>query len=285
MEGIRTISIIGLGLIGGSLAMALKKAGIGEKIIGIGRQESRLQEAMRLGIVDKMTTDLFFGVKNADLVVLATPISAILSLANDMLPYLRRGTIVTDVGSTKAEIVQRLTLFLADVGVHFVGSHPMAGSDESGLAAAKEDLFKNAVCVLTPIEETSQEALSRVKSIWLEIGCQVAELNPELHDRLVSASSHLPHLAASCLIDLASQYDQKITYLIASGFRDTTRIAGGHPVIWKDIFLTNKTYLLEAISKFKMSLEKWQELIQRDNQNGLIHELENINLLKQRLRG
>lgn len=285
MEKIKTISIIGLGLIGGSLAMALKKDSVVERIIGIDRNEESLQDVVRLGLIDNATTDLFFGVKDADMVVLATPISAILKITNDLIPYLRMGTIVTDVGSTKETIVRHLTPILSEVGVHFVGAHPMAGSHESGLAAAKEYLFKNVICTVTPLETTNQEALNIVRLLWSNVGCRVIELTPEIHDKLVSATSHLPHLIAGGLINLINEYEDvadDITCLIGSGFKDTTRIAGGEPVMWKDIFLSNKTYLLDAILRFKKILDKWENMIQTDNNLLLTQEIENIGKLKQK---
>jgi len=276
MEQIKSIAIIGVGLIGGSLGLALKKSNLVQNIIGIGRKEERLQQALKLGAVDSVVTDIYFGVKKADLVVLATPVNSILEIANKMLPYLKMGTIVIDVGSTKKKIVRNLTPSLNLSEIYFVGTHPLAGSEESGIEAAKPDLFKGAICIITPIPQTNKEALSIVHSLWEGIGAKVVEMTPEIHDELIAYSSHLPHLIAVSLADLIRMQDKKILPLLASGFKDTTRIASSHPVMWRDICLTNQEEILKSISEFKKILEKWQRLIEQANPDVLTKEFEEV---------
>ncbi|MEW6096818.1 MAG: prephenate dehydrogenase [bacterium] len=276
MKQIKSVAIIGVGLIGGSLGLALKKSNLVQNIIGIGRKEEKLQQALKLGAVDSVVTDIYFGVKRADMVILATPVNSILEIATQMVPYLKIGTIAMDVGSTKKKIVHNLTSSLSLSEVHFVGTHPLAGSEESGIEAAKSDLFEGATCVITPISQTNESALSFVRWLWEGIGAKVVEMTPEIHDELIAYSSHLPHLVATSLADLAKMQDKKILPLLASGFKDTTRIAASHPVMWSDICLTNQQEILNAISEFKKILEKWQKLIEQANSDALTREFEEV---------
>jgi len=276
MERINSVAIIGVGLIGGSLGLALKKANLVQNIIGIGRKEERLQEALKLGAVDSVVTDIYFGVKRVDLVILATPVNAILEIASQMVPYLKMGAIIMDVGSTKKKIVHKLTPSLALSELHFVGTHPLAGSEESGVEAAKADLFAGATCVITPIPQTNENAISIVRSLWESIGAKVVEMTPELHDELIAYSSHLPHILAVSLVDLIKLQDKKILPLLASGFRDTTRIAASDPVMWRDICLTNQEEILKTIAEFKKILEKWEKLVKEANPEAISREFEAV---------
>jgi prephenate dehydrogenase len=276
MEKIKSVAIIGVGLIGGSLGLALRKANLTQNIIGIGRREEKLQQALKLGAVDSIVTDIYFGVKRADMVILATPINSILEIATQMVPYLKMGAIVMDVGSTKKKIVRKLTPSLSLSEVHFVGTHPLAGSEASGIEVAKADLFENATCVITPIPQTNKDALSIIRSLWEGIGAKVIEMSPEVHDELIAYSSHLPHLIATSLADLAKQRDKKILPLLASGFKDTTRISASDAVMWRDICLTNQEEILKSISEFKKILEKWQRLIEQANSETLKAAFEEI---------
>lgn len=276
MERINTISIIGVGLIGGSLGLALKKANLAQHIIGIGRREEKLQQALKLGVVDSVVTDIYFGVKKADLVVLATPVNSILEIAAQMVPYLKMGAIVIDVGSTKKKIVHKLTPSLALSELHFVGTHPLAGSEESGVESAKPDLFEGTVCVITPIPQTNEEAISLVRSLWEDIGAKVVSMTPEMHDELLAYSSHLPHIVAASLTDLINLQDKRILPLLASGFKDTTRIAASDPVMWRDICLTNQEEILKNIGEFKKIIEKWERLIKEANPDALTIAFEEV---------
>lgn len=276
MERIKSVAIIGIGLIGGSLGLALKKTNLVQNIIGIGRKEEKLQQALKLGAVDSVVTDIYFGVKRADLVILATPVNSILEIATQMEPYLKMGAIVMDVGSTKKTIVHKLTPSLSASEVYFVGTHPLAGSEESGIEVAKADLFKGATCVITPVPQTNEEALSIVRSLWEGIGAKVVGMTPEIHDGLIAYSSHLPHLVAASLADLIKMQDKKILPLLASGFKDTTRIAASHPVMWSDICLTNQKEILKSIAEFKKILDKWQKLIEQANSDVLTREFEEV---------
>lgn len=262
---IEKVSIIGVGLIGGSLGLALKKKGLASKIVGIGRRETSLREALRVGAVDEITLDLKEGVSEADLVVLAVPVGSILKIGREIVPHLKQGAILTDVGSTKEEIVRTLGILTKD----FVGAHPMAGSNESGVAKATASLFEKATCVITPTGKTSKKALNVVENLWKKVGARVVKMSPETHDFLVAITSHLPHLAASSLVSLAAREKEKIAPLIATGFKDTTRIASSDPRLWSDIFLSNKEMVLSALKEYKEILSEWEELIREEDQEGI----------------
>lgn len=259
------VSIIGVGLIGGSFGLALKEKGLAAEIIGVGRRETSLKEALRVGAVDETTLDLKEGVSQADLVVLAAPVGSILRIGRQIVPYLKEGAILTDVGSAKEEIVRTL----GGLTKNFVGVHPMAGSNESGVEKATASLFEKATCVITPTGETSKKALNVVEDLWKKVGARVVQMSPETHDFLVAITSHLPHLAASSLVSLAAKEKEKAVPLIATGFKDTTRIASSHPQLWSDIFLSNKEMVLSALKGYKEILSEWEELIRKEDKEGI----------------
>lgn len=276
MERIKSVAIIGVGLIGGSLGLALKKADLCQNIIGIGRKEEKLQQALKLGAVDSVVTDIYFGVKRADMVILAVPVNSIIEIATQMTPYLKMGAIVMDAGSSKGKIVRKITPSLSESEVYFVGTHPLAGSEESGIEVAKADLFEGAVCIITPIPQTNEEAISVVRTLWEGVGAKTVEMSPEEHDELIASSSHLPHIVAYSLVDLIKQQDKKILPLLASGFKDTTRIASSSPEMWRDICLSNQEQILKAIACFKKNLEKWENLVKQGNADALTREFEAV---------
>lgn len=255
------VSIIGVGLIGGSLGLALKGRGLASKIIGVGRREISLKNALKAGAVDETTLDLKEGVYDADLIVLAAPVVSILRIGKETVSYLKQGAILTDVGSTKEEIVRTLSALTRN----FVGAHPMAGSNESGVEKATASLFEKTTCVVTPNMETSKEALSIVEDLWKKVGAKVVKMDPRTHDFLVAITSHLPHLAASSLVSLAAKEKGKAVPLIATGFKDTTRIASSPSEVWSDIFLSNKEMVVSALKGYKEILSQWEELIEGED--------------------
>jgi prephenate dehydrogenase len=215
--------------------------------------------------VDFATTDLLAAVWDADLVVLCTPLGRMRELTRQLLPALKRGAIVTDVGSVKASVVDELESLVAQAGAHFVGSHPMAGAEKMGVAAARADLFEKAISVVTPTRRTHPAAHRKVERFWQALGCRPLTLTPETHDTLVSRSSHLPHLVAATLANLvlhpASPKAQAA--LCANGFRDTTRIASGSPEMWRDIALANRVNLSRAAKQFIAELQRFQRALNR----------------------
>jgi prephenate dehydrogenase len=259
----RKITIVGVGLLGGSLGLAIKKRGLANEVAGYVRRASSIAECKKARAVDVCTRDLQEAVADADLIVLCTPLAQMLPLLKEMRPAIKRGAIVTDVGSVKATVVKELESLVAKSGAHFVGSHPMAGAEKTGVSSARAELFTNAVCVVTPTERSSQAAIKKLESFWKAVGARVLRLAPELHDELVSRSSHLPHVVAATLANLVldPKYPKSQPLLCANGFRDSTRIASGSPEMWRDIAMANRKNLSGALEAFIRDLKKFQRLL------------------------
>jgi len=254
------ITVVGVGLLGGSIGLAVKRRKLARQIAGFVRRAASLKDCEKAGAVNFATTDLPAAVWEADLVILCAPLGQMRPLAERMLPALKPGAVVTDVGSVKASVVSELESLIARSGAHFVGSHPMAGAEKTGVNAARADLFVNAVCVVTPTKKTNRAALKKVERFWKALGSQVLELNPATHDALVSRSSHLPHVMAATLANLVLNPAQPRLQaaLCANGFRDTTRIASGSPEMWRDIALANRRNLAKSLDAFVAELKKFQ---------------------------
>lgn len=261
----RKITIIGVGLLGGSIGLAVKRRKLARQTAGFVRRQASLTDCERVGAVDFATTDLLAAGWDADLVILCTPLAQMRPVVERILPALKRGTIVTDVGSVKTSVVRELESLVARAGAHFVGSHPMAGAEKTGVAAAKSDLFEKTVCAVTPTRKTNRLALKKVKQFWTALGSRVVELKPEIHDTLVSRSSHLPHLIAATLANyvLNPVQPKSQAALCANGFRDTTRIASGSPEMWRDIALANRKNLVRALATFVAELKKLQREVKQ----------------------
>jgi len=261
----RKLTIIGVGLLGGSLGLAVKRRKLARETAGFVRRRASRRDCERAGAVDLATTDLPAAVRDADLVILCTPLAQMRSRVEEMLPVLKRGAIVTDVGSVKAGVVRELESLVAKAGAHFVGSHPMAGAEKTGVWAARADLFANTVCVVTPTPKTDRNALKTVKQFWDAVGSRVLELAPDVHDALVSRSSHLPHVVAATLAGhvLNPARPKAQTALCATGFRDTTRIASGSPEMWRDIALANRKNLVRSLDAFVADLEKFRRVVKK----------------------
>ena len=259
------ITIIGVGLLGGSIGLAVKRRKLARQIAGFVRRIASLKDCERAGAVDFATTDLLAAVWDADLVILCTPLAQMRSRVREMLPALKRGAIVTDVGSVKASVVRELESLIQKSGAHFVGSHPMAGAEKTGVSAARADLFASTVCIVTPTKKTNPAALKKVKQFWNTIDSRVLELKPEIHDALVSRSSHLPHVVAATLAShvLSPAQPKHQAALCANGFRDTTRIASGSPEMWRDIALANRKNLGRSLDAFIADLQKFQRLVKK----------------------
>jgi prephenate dehydrogenase len=267
----RKITIIGVGLLGGSIGLAVQRRKLARQTAGFVRRSASLKDCERTGAVDFATTDLLAAVWDADLVILCTPLAQMRSRVQEMLPALKRGAIVTDVGSVKAGVVSELESLIQKSGAHFVGSHPMAGAEKTGVSAARADLFANTVCIVTPTKQTNPAALRKVKQFWNAVGSRVLELKPEVHDALVSRSSHLPHVVAATLAGhvLSPAQPKHLAALCANGFRDTTRIASGSPEMWRDIALANRQNLAKSLSAFIADLQKFQRLVKQGDATAL----------------
>jgi len=258
----RKIAIIGVGLLGGSLGLAIRRRKLARLTAGFVRRRASLKDCEQVGALDFATTDLPAAVWDADLIILCTPLAQMRPVVERILPALKRGAIVTDVGSVKTSVVRELESLIARAGAHFVGSHPMAGAEKTGVAASRVDLFERTVCVITPTRKTSRSALNKVKQFWTAVGSRVLELKPELHDVLVSRSSHLPHVIAATLAGhvLDPTRPKQQAALCANGFRDTTRIASGSPEMWRDIALANRKNLVRSLDAFAAELRRFRRL-------------------------
>jgi prephenate dehydrogenase len=264
----RKITIVGVGLLGGSLGLAIKKRGLADEVAGYVRRAASITECKKARAVDMCTRDLHAAVSDADLIVLCTPLAQMLPLLKEMRPAIKRGAIITDVGSVKATVVKELESFVAKSGAHFIGSHPMAGAEKTGVSAARAELFVNAVCVVTPTKRSNHAATKKVEAFWQAVGARVLRLAPEIHDELVSRSSHLPHVAAATLANLVldPKHPKSQPLLCANGFRDTTRIASGSPEMWRDIAMANRRNLAKALDTYIRDLKKFQSLLKKGDE-------------------
>lgn len=277
------IVIAGVGLIGGSLGLALCKRSLSSEVVGVDPNEGNLELAVQLGAVHQGAT-LAEALPGAELLVLATPIGVALGVLEMALPYLSKGTIVTDVGSVKGRLVERAEAMLPE-GIHFVGGHPMAGLEVAGVAGAREDLFEGASYLLTPTERTHPGALARLRQLIEALGANPMELDYQEHDQAVAVISHLPHLLAAALVNTVSAdaKEQLLLSLAAGGFRDTTRIAASNPTMWRDILLTNRSMVLEAIGKFRFELAKLEQGINQFDSDRLMNSLSRAQNLRSTL--
>ncbi len=259
------ITLIGVGLLGGSLGLAIKQRRLAGRVEGYVRRTTAIAECEKSGAVDRATTDLPSAVRDADLVILCTPLSQMRELTGQILPALKKDAIVTDVGSAKSSVVQELEPLIAQAGGCFIGSHPMAGSDKMGVHAARADLFQKAVCVVTPTPKSPPKAVKAVEEFWKALGASILRLTPDLHDEFVSRSSHLPHVVAAELANyvLSPAHPKEQAMLCANGFRDTTRVASGSPEMWRDIAMANRRHLSRVLRVFIEDLQEFQLALER----------------------
>ena len=281
---IRQLTIVGVGLLGGSVAKAARSGGLARRIVGVGRDSERLRPAVDDGTLDVAVTDLDAGVREADVVLLAAPVLAIEGLLERVWRSAPVGALVTDVGSTKRNIVRAAERLAATRPLAFVGSHPLAGSEQAGYRVARADLFRGATVVVTPTDKTELAALKKTTELWEALGARVTSLDPETHDRTVAAISHLPHLIACALVDGADRVEPGALELAARGFRDTTRIAAGDPDMWTEIFLANRDALTAGIEAFREALADLQRVIDAGGAEALRAELARIKSIREQLR-
>ncbi|HKJ04310.1 MAG TPA: prephenate dehydrogenase/arogenate dehydrogenase family protein [Geopsychrobacteraceae bacterium] len=247
------LAVIGVGLIGGSLALALKEAGAVGEVIGCGRGKPNLEKAVELGVIDRYSRDPQEAVRDADVVFMATPVCSMDKVTQSLLPGLKPGAILTDGGSVKGAVARAIEPLLPD-HVHFVPGHPIAGTEQSGAEAAFSTLYQGKRCILTPTERTDAAALELVDQMWSIAGSEVVRMPMEKHDRVLAAISHLPHMVAYSLVNSVGSYDhyeENILEYSAGGFRDFTRIASSDPTMWRDIALTNRDALIEMMEQFE----------------------------------
>jgi len=261
------VTIIGVGLIGGSLAKLMKAKNICGEIHGAGRSRETLEHAVKLGVIDHMGRGSAHAVEHADLVVLATPVGTFEPIVREIAPHLKNGAILTDVGSVKGCLVRTIEGLLPP-GVHFVPGHPIAGRETHGVGAASEDLFRGAKCILTPTEKTDAKALEAVTALWAAAGMNIVTMEPEQHDHIFAAVSHLPHAAAYAMVSTVAEFSagaDNYTTFSGAGFRDFTRIAASSPEMWRDICLLNGTNIVEMIEQYQFALNRIKKAIKHND--------------------
>jgi len=268
-----TVAIIGVGLIGGSIGLALRERRLAQNIVGVGRRQTSLDRARDVGAIDHGVTNLATGVAQAQLIIVATPVDSIAERVIQASAACPATSLITDAGSTKAAIVAAADAGLATrrSGPRFVGSHPLAGDHRTGPEHARADLFDGRTVVITPSEHTRPAAITEVSGFWQSLGANVVRMTPEQHDAALAVTSHLPHFAA---VALAAATPNELLPLTASGWRDTTRVAGGDPALWQAIFTANRQHVLDAIDLMEVTFKKLRDSLEQGDNESLISILE-----------
>jgi prephenate dehydrogenase len=265
------VTIVGVGLIGGSLAKVLKTKNLADRITGEGRSRETLDLALKLGVIDRRGEGLWHAVVDADLVVLASPVGTFEAAAREIGPHMKKGAILTDVGSVKGTLVKRIES-LIPAGVHYVPGHPIAGKEKHGVAEASETLFRGAKCILTPTTKTDPQALETVKALWLAVGANVVLMDADAHDHIFAAVSHLPHAAAFAMVNTVAEFSagpENYISFSGAGFRDFTRIAASSPEMWRDVCLLNGNNIIEMIEQYQVALNSIKKAIERQDADKL----------------
>jgi prephenate dehydrogenase len=255
---IQTLTIVGVGLIGGSIGLATKQRGLAQRVLGAGRRQASLQQALARGAIDESFLDFREAVHRSDLAVFCTPVDLIADQILAAAPGCKPGTLITDAGSTKAALVHRLAGRMPSE-VSFVGSHPLAGSEKRGPEHADASLFEGKLTIITPTAQTQGTALDRASAFWRALGSDVLVMDPEEHDRALALTSHVPHLVAAALVSLLKP---ELIPLAATGFRDTTRVAAGDPAIWTGIFLQNREAVLTGLETLGVNLDRFRRALE-----------------------
>ncbi len=247
------VTILGVGLIGASFALGLKKNNLCKHIVGYGRREGNLKKAKKMKIIDSFELDAAKACIGSDLIMFSLPVGSFIGAAKKISGSLKKGAIVTDAGSVKGTLVKGMELLMPE-GVCFVGGHPIAGSNRAGIDTASADLFSGAKCILTPTKKTDKKALTKIDGLWKALGAKTIALSPDEHDRIYAAVSHLPHLIAYAIVNTVADVDKSNLKFAGQGFKDTTRIASSSPELWRDICMMNRKNLLDLIKVFEKNL-------------------------------
>jgi len=274
---VNKILIFGVGLIGGSLALNAKNTAFASHIVGVGRNQDNLDDAIKLKLIDRISDDLEKDIADSHIIVIATPVAQFPSILKTIQPHLASHTIITDVGSTKTEVMKSAKEILGAQYSQFIGGHPIAGSEKHGATSADIDLFKNKNVILTPDETTSPHARETIESLWKNAGAVVSNMSHTEHDKIFSTISHLPHLLAFSLVDMITHRSNanELLKFAASGFKDFTRIAASSPEMWRDITLANKHFILEDIQHFENEIKLLKEAIQHEDTKKILALFEN----------
>jgi prephenate dehydrogenase len=269
---IEKLAIIGVGLIGGSVALALREAGVVREVVGCGRSEANLLKATDLGIIDHATHSVAEAVQGADMVLLAVPLGAMRETFSALREHLAPHAVVTDAGSVKGSVVADLRAVYGEIPGFFVPGHPIAGTERSGAEAAFSSLYRNRRVILTPLPETDGEALERVTWLWRQCGADITRMSVAHHDEVLAATSHLPHMLAFSLVDSLARMKEndEIFRYAAGGFRDFTRIASSNPTMWRDICLANQEALGQMLTRFADELHELASILSHTDADGLL---------------
>jgi len=282
------VTIIGVGLLGGSLGLVLKEHGLAKTVVGIGRRQGNLELAVQMGAIDRFTLEPHEAVRDSDFIILATPVDTYVSHVQEWGQYVPSGAIVSDVGSVKGQLVFDVEAALPSTAC-FVGAHPIAGKEKSGVAHATSKLFEGARCIVTPTPKTNADALTKVRDLWEAAGSKVLSMDPMVHDWVLGAVSHLPHIAAFSLMHaleaLQEQTPGALNLLDYSGggLHDTTRIAASSPEMWRDICLANRENLLKMIDQYIIQLQVFKQLLNNQDASGLVKNVEQAKALREGL--
>ena len=266
---INKITIIGVGLIGGSLARALKSNNLANIVFGYGRDQNRLEASTKEGIIDQYSTDLKIAVDGADIVVIATPVGSFESLLYDLKPLITQHMIVTDVGSTKSSIANSAKHILDEMLSNFIPAHPIAGKEKSGFEASDAGLFLNKKVIITPLNTNLPVSINIIKKMWEDVGANVDFMSSESHDELLGMTSHLPHMLAFSLVNYLVSQNPSASIYAAGGFKDFSRIASGDAVMWSDICLNNKAQIIKHIKNYQKTLDSLVSSIDNENNDEL----------------
>jgi len=272
----RTVGIVGVGLIGGSLGLAIRERNLARRVVGIGRRQSSLDRAVAVGAIDEATLDITAGLADSELTILATPVGVMEELAAAAVAAMPRGGFLTDVGSTKAQLVRVLEHVAGDQ-CRYVGAHPMAGSEKRGVDEARAGLFDGTLCFITPTTHSDPMATRAITEFWQRLGTRVRVISPAEHDRLVAFASHLPHLAAAAIVNVVPG---DALGCAGGGFRDTTRVASGDPRMWADVCLQNRDRILEALGNFSNEVRTLRDILSDGDEHELLAWLEGAKAIR-----
>ena len=281
---IRKLAIIGVGLIGGSMARALREEGVVQEIVGCGRSKPNLERAVELGVIDHYTHDIGEAVRGADLIVLAVPLGAMEATFRAMQGHLADDAVITDVGSVKGSVVEDAVKVFGEIPAFLVPGHPIAGTERSGVEASFPELFRNRRVILTPLDNTDPQALQKVEQVWRHCGADLSYMAVAHHDEVLAATSHLPHMLAYSLVDSLARMKEndEIFRYAAGGFRDFTRIASSNPVMWRDICLANREALGGMLKRFADELHGMADALEKDDAEGLLEIFERAKAARDR---
>jgi len=274
------ITILGVGLIGASFALAMKQYGLCHEVVGCGRRKENLQKAKDKTIIDSFELDPAKACDGSDLILFSTPVGSFIDIGKRIRSSLKRGAIVTDAGSVKGKLVYDMETLMPD-GICFVGAHPIAGSDRSGIDTATAYIFKDAKCIITPTEKTDRDTLESIIQIWKTFGSTVELINPYEHDRIFATVSHLPHLLAYAIMNTVADIDSSYLRLCGQGFIDTTRIASSSPELWRDICILNRENLLDYIYIFQKNLDRLSQYLRASDSESLEKEFKKARTLRE----